>query len=206
MSIKNIIFDLGGVVLNIDYNATAEAFRNLGLKDFDELYSQAQQTNLFDDFEKGLCSTPYFINALLNYLPAGTSANKVVAAWNAMILEFPQENLELLQKLKTTHRTFLLSNTNEIHIQCFNRALERASGEKSLAPYFEKVYFSCDMKMRKPDPEIFEKVCDENHLIKSETLFIDDTERHIQGARSAGLETRLLCKGEKLFEVMNDEL
>ncbi len=203
-TIENIIFDLGGVVLHIDYNATTEAFQKLGLTDFSGIYSQAQQTNLFDDYEKGLCSTPYFINAMLNYLPAGTTANKAVAAWNAMILDFPKANLELLKVLKDKYRTFLLSNTNDIHIQAVNRSLERASGEKSLHPFFEKVYFSCEMKMRKPDTEIFEKVCADNNLEKAKTLFIDDTERHIEGAKQIGLQTHFLQKGEKLADILTD--
>lgn len=193
--IENIIFDLGGVVLNLDYKRTTDAFQKLGLSSFAEMYSQAQQSGLFDEYEKGLCSTPYFVNALLNYLPAGTSANETVAAWNAMILDFPAENLELLQSLKSQYRTFLLSNTNDIHIQAVNRALQKVSAEKSLHPFFEKVYFSCDMKMRKPDAEIFEKVCAENQLEPSRTLFIDDTAQHIAGAQAVGLKTHLLDSG-----------
>ena len=201
--IENIIFDLGGVVLNLDYDKTTEAFEKLGLESFSTLYSQAQQTGIFDDFEKGLCSTPYFINAILNYLPAGTTANKAVAAWNAMILNFPEENLELLKSLKGKYRTFLLSNTNDIHIQAVNRSLQRVSEEKSLHPFFEKVYFSCEMKMRKPDPEIFRKVCEDNQLVPGKTLFIDDSEQHIIGAQTAGLQTYFLRKGEKLVQVFS---
>lgn len=192
MDFKNIIFDLGGVVLNLDYHKTTRAFEALGLTDFNSIYSQAAQTGLFDLYEKGLCSTPYFINALLNFLPSGTSANKLVAAWNAMILDFPKENLELLQELKSTHRTFLLSNTNDIHVQAVYRALQDVSEHKNLNPYFEKVYLSCELKIRKPDAEIFEWVCTENQLLPAETLFIDDTEQHILGAQSIGLQTHWL--------------
>lgn len=201
--IENIIFDLGGVVLNLDYDKTTQAFEALGLDSFTSLYSQAQQTGIFDDFEKGLCSTPYFINSILNYLPAGVTANKVVAAWNAMILDFPEENLELLLTLKKQYRIFLLSNTNDIHIQAVNRSLQKVSAEKSLHPFFEKVYFSCEMHMRKPDPEIFLRVCSENQLLPEKTLFIDDSEQHIVGAGSVGLKTHFLRKGEKLVQLFS---
>lgn len=196
--IRNFIFDLGGVILNLDYAKTTQAFEALGLADFPQMYSQAAQSGLFDDYEKGLCSTPYFLNALLDYLPAGTTANQVVAAWNAMILDFPPENLALLERLKAGHRLFLLSNTNDIHIQAVNRALQKVSAHKSLHPYFEKVYFSCEVNMRKPNAEIFELVCNENGLVPSDTLFIDDSEQHIIGARSLGLQTHFLTKGTQL--------
>ena len=116
-SFDAIIFDLGGVILNIDYNLTAKAFQDLGLEDFDSIYSQATQSGLFDKLETGMISAQYFVNELLPFLPKGTIANQVVSAWNAMIIDFPKENLELIQKLKAEKLTFLLSNTNEIHIQ-----------------------------------------------------------------------------------------
>ena len=108
---KHVIFDLGGVILNLDYTKTRTAFEALGLTNFDAIYSQANQSGLFDQFETGACSTPYFINHLLDFLPAGTTPNQVVAAWNAMILDFPIAQLELLERLKNSHRIFLLSNT-----------------------------------------------------------------------------------------------
>ena len=187
--IENIIFDLGGVIINIDYNLTAQAFKDLGLTDFDEMYSQAEQTGLFDRFEKGLCSTSYFVNALLDYLPAGTTPNQVVSAWNAMILDFPLENLNFLNSLQGKYRIFLLSNTNEIHIQYFHRKLSQTVSEDTLVPFFERVYYSSDINMRKPDLEIFEKVCKDNGLDKSKTVFVDDTLQHIHAAKNAGIHT-----------------
>jgi putative hydrolase of the HAD superfamily len=202
-SIENIIFDLGGVILNIDYQLTENAFKSLGLHDFSGMYTQASQTGLFDNYEKGNCSTAYFINALLDFLPPNTSANKVVAAWNAMILDFPIENLQLLQKLKSNYRIFLLSNTNDIHLQAVNRALKKVSTENNLSGFFEKTYYSFEMGMRKPDAEIFKKVCLENDLDYSKTLFIDDTEKHILGAKEFGLKTHLLTDGTTLDQLFS---
>jgi putative hydrolase of the HAD superfamily len=197
-----IIFDLGGVVINLDYHKTTRAFEAIGLENFEEMYSQAAQSGLFDDFEKGKSSVPYFVNKLLDFLPSGTSANQVVEAWNEMILDFPIQNLQLLEKLKSSHRTFLLSNTNEIHIQKVHQHLQLVSEHKTLHPYFEKVYFSSDIKMRKPDSEIFEFVLKENGLNPKKTLFIDDTEQHILGAQKVGIQTYHLQKGESICEVL----
>lgn len=188
-NIENIIFDLGGVIIDIDYKLTTKAFTNLGLTNFDEMYSQAAQTGLFDRLEKGLCSPSYFVNALLDYLPAGITPNQVVAAWNAMIIGFPMENLNLLKSLKDKYRVFLLSNTNEIHIQYFHRKLSQIVPENNLESFFEKVYYSSEVNMRKPDVEIFDLVCDENELDRSRTVFIDDTLQHIDGAKTAGINT-----------------
>ncbi|MEN9445592.1 MAG: hypothetical protein RL728_104 [Bacteroidota bacterium] len=201
-SFETVIFDLGGVIINLDYHKTTRAFEKLGLETFAEMYSQAAQSGLFDDFEKGKCSIPYFVNKLLTYLPTGTTANQVVEAWNEMILDFPIENLKLLEDLKSSHRIFLLSNTNEIHIQKVHHHLQLVSPHKSLHPYFEKVYFSSDIGMRKPDAEIFEFVLNENKLNPSKTLFIDDTEQHILGAQKVGIQTYHLGKKERICDIL----
>ena len=201
-SFDTIIFDLGGVVINLDYYKTTRAFEELGLENFGEMYSQAAQTGLFDDFEKGKSSVPYFLNKLIDFLPAGTTANQVVEAWNAMILDFPIENLQLIERLNLSHKTFLLSNTNEIHIQKVHQHLQLVSPHKTLHPYFEKVYFSSDIGMRKPDAEIFEFVLNENKLDPTKTLFIDDTEQHILGAQKVGIQTYHLGKNEGICDIL----
>jgi HAD superfamily hydrolase (TIGR01509 family) len=199
--IDAIVFDLGGVIINLDYHLTTKAFEKLGLEKFEALYSQAAQSGLFDKFEKGTCSTPYFVNKLLDYLPKGTQANQVVEAWNAMILDFPIENLRLLEQLKKSKRIFLLSNTNEIHIKKVHLHLQQVSSHKTLHPYFEKTYFSSDIGMRKPDQEIFEFVLKTNNLYPNRTLFIDDTEQHILGAKKVGIQTKHLLKGERIVDL-----
>lgn len=197
-----IIFDLGGVLINLDYHATSKAFEALGLTNFSEMYSQAAQSGLFDEFEQGKCSVPYFLNKILDFLPSGTSANQVVEAWNAMILDFPEKNLQLLKEIKTSHRIFLLSNTNEVHIQKVHQQLQLVSEHKTLHPYFEKTYFSSDIGMRKPNEDIFEFVLHENKLDPTKTLFIDDTEQHILGAQKVGIHTFHLQKGESIYDVL----
>lgn len=201
MDFKHIIFDLGGVILNIDYHKTIDAFKTLGDKEFDSLFTQANQTDLFDKYEKGLCSSQFFINGLLDYLPKGTSANAIVKAWNAMLLDLPSERIDKLLTLKEKYRTFLLSNTNDIHLDAFHKIIKEENSLESLSPLFEKVYFSCEMKMRKPDPEIFLVVCNENNLVPSETLFIDDSIQHVEGAKKAGLQAYHLTNGETILEL-----
>lgn len=201
--IDAIIFDLGGVILNIDYTKTSDEFKKLGCTNFDELYSQASQKGLFDDFETGKISTPAFINQLLDFLPPNTTANQVVAAWNAMLLDFPNENLSFLEQIKEKKNTYLLSNTNEIHIKAFNRKLEQQVGKQSLHSYFINTYFSNEIGLRKPHPETFEYVCKQNSLIPNRTLFIDDSIQHIEGAKKIGLQTLHLAKNDSILNHFN---
>lgn len=200
-SFDAIIFDLGGVIINLDYQLTIEAFKKLGLENFEEMYTQGKQNNLFDDYETGKISSQHFINSLLPFLPSGTSANKVVHAWNAMILNFPSKRLELLDQLNSKYRIFLLSNTNDIHLQAVNRSLANITDRK-LDSYFEKVYLSHEIKLRKPHKEIFELVCAEQNLNQATTLFIDDTIGHVNGANSIGLKGIHLI--DKTIEEMFD--
>ncbi|MCW3103310.1 MAG: HAD-superfamily hydrolase, subfamily variant 3 [Bacteroidetes bacterium] len=189
---KNIIFDFGGVIINIDYNLTTAAFQELGLSNFDKLFSQARQNQLFDLYEKGQITSHEFRTELRSAFNMKPSAELVTNAWNAMLLDLPHERLDLLEKLKSTHRTFLLSNTNELHIEAIFSALEKNMGIPDLSVYFEKMYFSYKVKMRKPDAEIFRLVLKENGLQAKETLFIDDSPQHIEAAKRLGIQTYLL--------------
>ena len=199
---KNIIFDFGGVIINIDYQATIEAFKKLGISDFDAMYSQATQSDLFDNIETGRISPQQFINGMLDFLPKGVTANQVVHAWNAMILDIPKERIEFLLELKKTHSIFLLSNTNSIHIDKAIRAWNKVS-ETDINSTFQMVYLSHEMGMRKPHVEIFERVCTEQNLNPSETLFIDDSIQHIEGARKAGLNAHHLIDAQSIQSILS---
>ncbi|MFT6245562.1 MAG: putative hydrolase of the HAD superfamily [Crocinitomicaceae bacterium] len=200
--IHNIIFDFGGVIINIDYELTIEAFKKLGIDNFEDLYSQASQSNLFDDIETGKISPQRFINGLLEFLPSGISPNKVVHAWNAMLLDIPRSRIELLQKLSEKYRIFLLSNTNSIHIDAAIRTWNKVS-DTPMGSVFETIYFSHRVGMRKPNLEIFDYVCEQHKLNKQETLFIDDSIQHIEGAKKSGLHTLHLTGGLNIQDVFS---
>src|SRR4051812_45032914 len=113
--IKHIIFDLGGVLLNIDYRLTEEAFVEAGVRDFPELYSQLRQTDLFDRFETGQISAEEFVQSLQHASYIKVTEAQIIRAWNAMLLDYPLRRLQILQQLSLYYNLFLLSNTNEIH-------------------------------------------------------------------------------------------
>lgn len=188
MQIKNVIFDLGGVLLNIDYHLTIQAFVDIGMSNFQELFTQAQQSELFDKIEVGEISSDEFLAEIKALMPSHVSEVAIRTAWNAMLLDLPSERLDFLLAVKEKYNTALLSNTNSIHLENFYKELKKVHNLKSLDDYFHKVYFSCDLGMRKPNPETFLRVCELEGFNPSETLFIDDTIQHVEGAKQAGLQ------------------
>jgi len=194
-NIRHIILDFGGVLLNIDYNLTEQAFNELGITDFSQKYTQLKQTDLFDKLETGKISRTDFINAIRGMSGTDLSEHQVITAWNAMLLDLPLRRLQLLQQLQLHYDLFLLSNTNEIHEEAFNKTLKSLTGFDSMGVFFDKVYFSHRVGMRKPDKDIFQHILTDNGLTPEKTLFIDDSPQHIEGAKALGIQTIFLEPG-----------
>ena len=193
--VKHIIFDLGGVILNIDYNLTEKAFIDLGIKNFPALYSQMQQSSLFDRLETGQIARDEFIGQMQQVAGLPVTATQIINAWNAMLLDFPVRRLQILQQLRLYYDLFLLSNTNEIHEDAFNDILQASHGIPNIGVFFDKVYLSHRVGLRKPMKEIFERVLSDNGLKAADTLFIDDSPQHIAIAKELGIQTIFLEKG-----------
>lgn len=204
--IKNIIFDFGGVVINIDYSRTEDAFRKLGITRFDEVYNQFRQTSVFDRFETGRIDGQEFFNEIKKLVPPGVPEKKLRDAWNAMLLDFPEEHFNLLSELKRSYRTFLLSNTNEPHLEYYFGNIKSWYGLENMDPLFEKTYYSCRLGMRKPDTEIFEFVLKDSGLLPSETLFIDDSPQHLEGAGKCGIRVFHMKKPETIISLFSTGL
>lgn len=192
--VRHIIFDLGGVLLNIDYGLTEQAFINLGISNFPEMYGQLRQTSLFDDFETGAITATEFVGRLQQSAGIGVADEQITAAWNAMLLDLPLRRLQILQQLRIYHDLVLLSNTNEIHEAAFNKIVESAHSTP-LAAFFDRVYYSHRIGMRKPDVAVFKRILDETGFTAEHTLFIDDSPQHVEGARRAGIRAIWLEKG-----------
>lgn len=187
MIIKNIIFDLGGVLIPLNAQATADAFKNLGAKNFDEIYSFIEQQNFFDLYDKGLITDSQFRTELRKHLYNNVTDSQIDNAWNAMLGLMPVNKIDFLKKVNENYNVYLLSNTNTIHVKKFEADHLTHYNEDIFTTYFIKAYYSCNMGMRKPDEEIFQFVIDDSNLKKDETLFIDDTAKHVKGALMAGL-------------------
>lgn len=198
--IKHIIFDLGGVLLNIDYNLTEKAFVELGIHNFGELYSQLKQTDIFDSLETGKIDEQEFLAAMRKVAEKELSYEQIIKAWNAMLLNFPLRRLQILQQLRIHHDLILLSNTNKIHETAFNQILMQEHSIPNIGVFFDKVYLSHRVGMRKPNADIFQKILDDTGFIPEHTLFIDDSPQHIEGANALGIRTIYLEKGMTIEE------
>ncbi len=188
MTPTTIIFDLGGVILNINYEKTITAFKELGITEFEHFFTQAAQTKLFDRFDTGDISPDEFRQQLRNISGIHLTDQQIDHAWNAMLLDLPPNRIKLLEEVRKNYRTFLLSNTNAIHYPVYMQYMKETYGVESLEALFEKQYLSFELGMRKPNRNIFERVIQENNLSPEKTLFIDDSKQHVHGARQTGLQ------------------
>ena len=202
--IKSIIFDLGGVILNLDYSKTEDEFKKIGVLHFKELYSQKKQTLLFDDFEKGKIKPEEFISSFKESENLKIKEIDFINAWNAMLLEIPIENLQFIGGLKKNYKIYLLSNTNEIHIKKFEGDLKTNNMLEQFYKCFDKIYYSSRMGKRKPEENCFIQVLEENGLIAENTLFIDDSIQHIEGAKKVGIKTFHLEKNKSILNLVPD--
>ena len=205
--IRNIIFDYGGVIIDIDYNKPKEEFEKIGVRNFDAHFNQLNQTSLFSDFEKGLVTEQEFRSKLNQQLGMQLTDEQIDHCWNSMVLGIREEKIKLLSELyANNYKTFLLSNTNYIHLRFITKLLLRTHGRFNIDQFFNKVYYSCSTGMRKPEKEIFQKVLYENDLKPAETIYIDDSPQHKEAAEMLGLKSVLYDPHTDLREVLHQHL
>ena len=200
-SIKNLLFDMGAVLINIDYNKTARAFEELGVENFSKEFSQTTASPLFEEIEMGRISESAFYESIRKEFNITSDYNKIQNAWNAILEDFRKESMEFLQTLKINYRLFLLSNTNSIHLEEVNNILFNQLGVKQVDDYFEKAYYSHKVGMRKPNENIFQFVLEDAEINATETLFIDDTISNIHTANLLGFKTHLLLPEERIEQL-----
>lgn len=182
--IKNIIFDYGNVIFAIDFIRTQNALAQLGIPNVAEFFAHKGHNQLFDDFETGSISPAQFRDGIRKVAEKlELTDEQIDEAWNSLLIGVSGNNHDVLLEVKQKYRTFLLSNNNKIHYDWIIAYLQRDFGFNNYDDFFERAYFSQDTTMRKPNPAIFEMVLKENNLNPEETLFIDDSPQHIEGAK-----------------------
>lgn len=200
---KAIIFDLGAVILNINYQNTIDEFTKLGVNNAATFYSKKVQTNLFNQIETGMISSNEFLKALQKETK-NANINQVEKAWNAMLLDLPEERIQLIEKLKkNNYSIYLLSNTNAIHIDAIKKQLGKRKW-LAFCKLFDKMYLSHELGLRKPDVKIFEYILNEQKLKAEEVFFIDDSPQHIVGAKKIGIHCHHLLDDENIITLFPD--
>jgi len=204
-NIKTIIFDLGGVILDLSVNHTLDAIGTLSNFDREKVMQIFVSSPEFEVYEKGGMRDADFRNFIRKAYAFSASDEEIDKGWNAMLRGIPAVKLALLKRLMRSHQTILLSNTNTIHLNYINNViLPPLANVNSLDPYFHKTYYSHIMRKRKPDAEIFEQVLQENNLVPSQTLFLDDNELNVKGAQAVGIQTAHVTSPDLILAYFNE--
>jgi putative hydrolase of the HAD superfamily len=187
-NIEAIIFDLGGVIINIDFNLTLRALeqytdKKLGTGEY------LTKNPIFYEYETGKLSEKDFFENLKHIYQLQASNEQLVKAWNALLLDIPESRVELVSELSNQYQTFILSNTNPTHLFEVENILRQQTKANSLKEIVHRPYYSFEMHKAKPEIAIYEQVIEENNLIPQKTLFVDDSLTNIEGARKLGLQT-----------------
>ena len=199
--IKNIIFDLGGVILNIDLKRTELAFADLGIGNFKEYYTLQHASPIFQNLELGLITPGVFYEEFRNLVQLPLTDEEIRTAWNALLLDFPPERIRWLNKTGKEYNIYLLSNTNQIHYDAFSKRFEQQFANDKLDDQFISTFYSHKIGLRKPCKEAYEAVLKQENLVAEETVFIDDSLQNIDGAKQTGLQTIYLPSPHTVLEL-----
>lgn len=200
--IKNVVFDFGGVLVDLDFKRCFHAFRAAGFSDIEDRFSAIKRDRIFDLYEKGEISTDKFRNELRKHLNSGLSDKDISDMWNEMLGTIPSYKLNLLLKLKERYRVYLLSNTNELHWDYAREKLFRCQGH-TVSDFFTKPYLSFEMHLEKPDAAIYKEMLYDAQLKAEETFFIDDLDVNCRGAASVGMATHRYRVGTDLTRLFD---
>ncbi len=204
--IETIIFDFGGVVIDIDPQITVKKLQELGFEDVSKFKSKEFIDDIVRKFERGIFTPEVFRERIRAFLGIDLTDQQIDDAWNALIYDIPAERLEVLEQVKKHYKMFLLSNSNELHYDIYVRDLQLRFGYREFDELFDKVYFSFDTHLSKPDPEAYEFLMYQHDLTPAKTLFIDDNEENIKTAQNLGLRTYLLKKPERIRDIFENGL
>ena len=196
--VRALVFDLGGVILPIDYDKTRRELLSLAGKTPSLYFSQIEQHPIFDALETGKISEKNFFNEIRNLLGSEAEDRQIENAWNAMLGKLPPQRITFLEKLGTRIPLYLLSNTNSIHKRAFVNQANEAVGYSRFEKVFRKTYFSHEVGLRKPDREIYIQLAAEIRMNPREIWFVDDSKKNVEGAKKSGYQTYWLKPGEKI--------
>lgn len=201
-----IIFDLGGVIIPLNTEATINKIQEYTNKDIREWIKFGYPHQLIQKFELGKISEKEFFEELSDLLEFEGELYYLKEAWNAMLLPVPKENISYLLKLKEHFQLIILSNTCETHIQKFEEILKKNHSIDSFESLVDSVYYSCRIGLRKPDLKVFQKIISENSIDLNSCIYFDDTTTHIETAQKLNIHSILYPHNEILSNVVKNYL
>ncbi|MBM3442346.1 MAG: HAD family phosphatase [Bacteroidetes bacterium] len=199
---KAVIFDFGGVLLDLDLPAMTLAFEALGVTSVEALFSLHRYSPAFIDLEIGAIDPATFATALRRQTGLSFDDESLFQAWNALLGGYRLRSLSFVEQLGAAMPVYLYSNTNLIHYRRFQQEIREATPYPHLDVLFRKAYYSHEMGMRKPHPEGYQHILQENGLKPQTTLFVDDNADNIAGAAAVGLQTHHLQSTEIIEDAL----
>jgi HAD superfamily hydrolase (TIGR01509 family) len=200
-NIKNIIFDLGNVLLNLDFDSSIKAFQELGLEKNVVDRQQAYADPVFYELETGRILPEKFRKGVRKVLKKEDITDKQIdEAWSAMILNIPAKRVKVLQELAKQYKIYLFSNTNKIHIEGLWKSF-KAEHNIDFSSLFVSEYYSHEIHDRKPDVNSYKKVIELSGINPEESVFIDDLEKNTIAAEKVGLKTFWLKDGMEMADI-----
>ena len=199
-NIKNIVFDLGGVLVDLDFKSAINGLQKADFANVKEQLQAFDREGIFQKFELGEMTAEEFRSAIRENSTVTLTDEEVDALWNLMLLEIPREKLELILDLRGKYMVYLLSNTNSIHWDYVCKNAFNYRGFR-VSDYFEKTFLSFEMHLAKPDKAIFEKMLEDANLLAEETLFIDDSEANCKAAAEVGIHAHHYHIGDDLSKI-----
>jgi putative hydrolase of the HAD superfamily len=200
-NINAIIFDIGNVLIDIDYEVMIKEFTGIATVDFHQILSYSHQDHVFDRYEKGQISSGEFRDTLRRYLRPGVSDEEIDTAWNSILIHYPSSKFELLRQLRGRYKIFALSNINDLHAAAIDVRVQEQFGAVDMRSYFDHAYYSHEMGHRKPEKEIYQMVLEAEALDPARTLFIDDKIENINAAAALGIKVHHLTDRNALLDL-----
>lgn len=201
-NIRNLLFDLGNVIVDIDIDGAMSRLR--GLFHVEAKHEQVEKALL--DYECGRISTDIFINTMLSQSERRYQAIDVIEAWNSMLVGIPSYRLEMLERLRTNYNVYLLSNTNALHLEWIHRYTRKVHHVESFEKqYFDHAFYSHLVGDRKPNASLFKFIIEDAYMTPALTLYMDDVQENLDVAGKLGFETYLVKPGEEIAEYLKEK-
>ena len=203
MKYKAIVFDIGNVLIDIDYEVMIAAFNKIARGDFHQQVSYSHQRPIFDQWERGEVSAAEFRDSLRPLLLEGVTDAQIDQAWNSVLVAYPPERFHRLERLAQHYNLYVLSNINEIHLAAIDTHIRKHFVQPDMRSFFDEAFYSHEIGMRKPEARIYQEVIARTGLLPDELIFIDDKQENTAAAALQGWQVHTLTDRSTILDWMD---